>query len=373
MDSRTALVKESTPIIDKLFQKGYRFNFFQAVYLLDKLHQSSASPGEEGPLSEELIRFRASSKLSFPPVDVYSIERKDGKPIQDITGRPEIVRIVLSFMGLYGVHSPLPSYFSEVIALVDDRDDEHEPDYVAGDMGIRALRRFLDIFDHRMYSLFYRAWKKYRYHLQFRERARDSMSQCMLSLLGLGTPALQDLVGVEASRLIAYTGIIGQKVHCAAGLRGLLSDYFGGIGVDITEFIPRWVVISEQYRPRLGLDHSGTKARLGETVTIGERIRDLSGKFRIALGPLNLERFRRFLPGGTDSQELCDLVRFYAPDQLSFDIRLILRKEEVPPLRLGAGLAQLGWTSWLGRPHENIVSIVFSLDSQQRVGIGSKP
>ncbi|MCB1825707.1 MAG: type VI secretion system baseplate subunit TssG, partial [Candidatus Competibacteraceae bacterium] len=29
-----------------------------------------------------------------------------------------------------------------------------------------------------------------------------------------------------------------------------------------------------------------------------------------------------------------------------WDVNLILRKEEVPPLRLGEG-SQLGWTTWL--------------------------
>lgn len=360
MDSGSNQVKESSSVVDRLFREGYRFNFFQAVYLLEKLYQDAAGPGEEGPLSQESIRFQASSRLSFPPGDVYSIEKRDGKYIQGVTGRSEIVRMILSFMGLYGVDSPLPSYFSAIIAGLSDKE---ESDYKDGESGIRALRHFLDIFDHRIYSLFYRSWKKYRYYLQFEEGANDKFSQYMLSLLGLGTPALQDLVGVESSRLIAYTGIIGQQVHCAAGLRGLLFDYFDGIGVRIIEFMPRWVAVPERYRPRLGIDHSGTKACLSENVIIGGKVRDFSGKFRVALGPLNLEKFLRFIPGGADSQEFYRLVRFYAPDQLSFDVELLLRKEEVPPLQLGTGLAQLGWTSWLGKPRENVVSIVFSFDS----------
>jgi len=43
---------------------------------------------------------------------------------------------------------------------------------------------------------------------------------------------------------------------------------------------------------------------------------------------------------------------------------LMLAREEVPPLQLGTELAQLGWTSWLGRPHEDMVSAVFSLEAQ---------
>jgi type VI secretion system protein ImpH len=165
-------------------------------------------------------------------------------------------------------------------------------------------------------------------------------------------------VGVEISQLIAYTGIIGQQARCAEGLKNLLSDYFGGIDAEIIEFMPRWVTIPEQYRARLG----DAETRLGGNVTIGKRIRDFNGKFRVALGPLKLSTFRKFLPGGTDSHRLQRLVRFYVPDQFSFDVELLLRREDVPPLQLGSELAQLGWTSWLGKPHENIVSIVFMRD-----------
>lgn len=379
-------------MIKKLCQEGYRFNFFQAVNVLERLHQSEtrkgqafeeglsktgstvavvergdtthspslslasfAPPGEEGPLSQEAIRFRASPKRDFPPAEIAHI-----RPAA--LNRNEVTLIVLTFMGLYGVDSPLPAYFSDVISVLSEADAEEEAvDPKDGENSIRALRGFLDIFGHRIYSLFYRSWKKYRYYLQFKAGARDQFSQYMLSLMGLGTPALQDLVGVEFTRLIAYTGIMGQQARCPEGLQNLLSDYYSGIDAKVIEFMPRWVDVPDQYKTRLGV--AGT--HLGKSITIGKRIRDFNGKFRVVLGPLKLEAFRGFLPGGTNSQELQRLIRLYAPDQLSFDVELLLRKEEVPPLQLGKRLVQLGWTSWLRNPHENIVSIVFSFDRRR--------
>jgi type VI secretion system protein ImpH len=350
--------KTSSSVIDKLFQAGYRFDFFQAVYLLEKLYQKAARPGEEGPLDQEPIRFRANYKRAFPGSEVSQITRQKSDHAQRVTQRPEIVQLVLSFMGLYGVDSPLPPCFAELIAGLGKKDEEMDDD--ASEDGVKALRQFLDIFDHRLYSLFYRSWKKYRYHLQFRPGAQDGFSQSMLSLLGLGTSALQEAVGVSSARLIAYSGIIGHRSHCAVGLQGLISDYFGGIVVKIIEFMPRWVNVPEKYRPRLGGGSKGVRAQLGENFTIGGKIRDLNGKFRIILALEDLESFRGFLPGGANSEELYKLVRFYAPDQLSFDVELLLKKEEVPPLQLGASPAQLGWTSWLRKPHEDEVSVVFS-------------
>ena len=172
---------------------------------------------------------------------------------------------------------------------------------------------------------------------------------------------MQDLVGIEVSRLSSYAGVLGQRRRSAAGLQAMLSDYFGGIDTKIIEFMPRWVTIPDEYRACLGTGGGGVQLRLGETFTIGDRIRDFAGKFRVVLAPLKLEAFTRFLPGGADSHKLCQLVKLYAPDQLSFDVELLLSRDEVPPLQLGTGLAQLGWTSWLGKPQEDVVSIVFSL------------
>jgi type VI secretion system protein ImpH len=251
--------------------------------------------------------------------------------------------MILAFMGLYGVASPLPNYISELIAT---QEEETLP-----------LQAFLDIFNHRFYSLFYRSWKKYRYYLQFESEGKDRFSQYMLSLLGLGTRVLSDKIGVPPTRLIAYSGIIGHRVHCAEGLRRLISDYFGGIEVNILEFMPRWVAIPEQIS--LGIRNSEFRsARLGENVVIGKKILDCSSKFRVALGPLSLKEYLRFLPDGVDTQALYRLIRFYATEQLDFDVELRLKTKEVPPLQLGSELAQLGRTIWLGEPQGDVVSVV---------------
>jgi len=364
----SAVVKKTSSVIDKLFQKGYRFNFFQAVYLLERLYQDSEPPGGQGQLSEEAIRFQPSNKMSFPPAEIYHINKKLGEQVLGTTGRPEIAQMVVSFMGLYGVDSPLPPFISELIARLGEHLEEEDDDPYMEDESqensIKALRGFLDIFNHRLYSLFYQSWKKYRYHLQFRPGARDRFSQYMMSFLGLGTSGLQELVGIDTSRLIGYTGLIGRSTRRASGLRGLLSDYFGGIDVKIIEFMPRWVPIPDSYRARLGRGQVGMQAQLGENMSIGNKIRDFSGKFRIVLTPKDFEGFRKFLPGGDDSRDLYRLVRLYVLEQLSFDVELMLAREEVPPLQLGTELAQLGWTSWLGRPHEDMVSAVFSLEAQ---------
>jgi type VI secretion system protein ImpH len=62
---------------------------------------------------------------------------------------------------------------------------------------------------------------------------------------------------------------------------------------------------------------------------------------------MGLADLERFLPTGRLLAELLALVRNYLGDELEWDLNLVLRREEVPALRLGGG-ARLGWTTWLG-------------------------
>jgi type VI secretion system protein ImpH len=51
-------------------------------------------------------------------------------------------------------------------------------------------------------------------------------------------------------------------------------------------------------------------------------------------------------------QKLVDWVRLYCSFELDWDVRVVLKRNEVPPLRLGGGSGEggrLGWTTWLGR------------------------
>jgi type VI secretion system protein ImpH len=59
-------------------------------------------------------------------------------------------------------------------------------------------------------------------------------------------------------------------------------------------------------------------------------------------------RAGRRVPGGTRLRELVDWVRFYLNFELDWDVKLHLKRDEIPALTLGVS-GQLGWTTWLGR------------------------
>lgn len=147
-------------------------------------------------------------------------------------------------------------------------------------------------------------------------------------------------------RLLPYLGLLSLRAHSAALIESVLRYYFKHAELVAEQCIERRVAILEEQRNRLGLFNS----QLGEDAVLGERVRDRSGKFRIHIRQLDWQRFHEFLPIGPGYQPLCALVRFTLRDPLDYDIRLVLRHEEIREFRIGAQNAcRLGWTSWLGR------------------------
>jgi type VI secretion system protein ImpH len=80
---------------------------------------------------------------------------------------------------------------------------------------------------------------------------------------------------------------------------------------------------------------------------IGERVRDVQSRFRAVMGPMDLDRFCDFLPGGRSLERLKHWVRNYVGYEFDWDVQLVLARDEVPGIRLGRE-GQLGWTTWLG-------------------------
>jgi type VI secretion system protein ImpH len=106
-----------------------------------------------------------------------------------------------------------------------------------------------------------------------------------------------------------------------------------------------WLELSPEDRSELG--GHGDASRLGVGAVCGVAVPDRLHRFRIHAGPLDLAAYERFLPGADWHDMLRDWIRNYTGFELAWDIRLILRADQVPAVRLG-GQSRLGWTSWLG-------------------------
>lgn len=307
-----------------LFEEGWRFELYQAVRLLEKMSRDHVPVGEGIDPDREAVRFVSRVGFDFPASEVHDLElQTNGKP----------ARLTVNAMGLAGALGPLPAPFSELLLQrVASKDT--------------AFRDFLDIFNHRLLSLLYRARKRTRPGLAWVRPDNEPSARTAFALLGLGTGGLRGRMGIEDRALLQYTGIMARRTRSAVGLEVVLADYFG-IGIRCTQLLGRWLEISEDQRTAIGVNgRNNALTAIGCGAVLGARVWDQQGRFEVRVGPLNLGQFLDFLPIGRGYKSLVQLIRYYAGDEHDFDVRLTLKAAEAPPCRLGAG-PRLGWSSWL--------------------------
>lgn len=307
-----------------LYCEGHRFDFFQAVRLLELLQPSRVGVGEGTEPDREAVRFTSTVSLAFPATDVAAIHPPGD---QDAPATMDV-----NFLGLAGCLGPLPPPYTELILERVWRQDT-------------ALRDFLDIFHHRLVSLLYRARKKYSFALETVSPEHGRLAQHLFALMGLGTGGLQGRLRVKDRTLLRYAGLFAQQPHSFVGLATLLADSFG-VKVNGQQFCGRWYALETDQVTRLGI--SGQCQRLGDEAVLGRCIWDQQGQCVLVLGPLTWPQFLDFLPTGAHFEALCELTRLYGGDTLDYEYRLILQATDVPASRLGGSPGpRLGWTSWL--------------------------
>ena len=313
----------TAPAVNRISRGIREYSLFQGVLLvMDRL--KTAHPDLDEESLYEHLEFQANPSLGFPGSDVDRVEFFEE--------RGELRACLrINLISLFGAGSPLPAFYADQ-ALGDS--PEGNP-----------TREFLDLFNNRLQRLMLPIWQKYRYHARFSSGARDPLSEQLFALIGLGGEQIRAASELNWKRLLPYLGLLSLRAHSAALIESVLRYYFKHADLRIEQCLERQVEIIAEQQNRLGLANS----QLGESLVLGERVRDRGGKFRIHIRQLSWDRFHEFLPVGSGYQPLCALVRFTLRDPLDYDIRLELRRDEIRDLRIGAeNPCRLGWTSWLG-------------------------
>ncbi|HEY0822021.1 MAG TPA: type VI secretion system baseplate subunit TssG [Rhizobacter sp.] len=332
--------RDSPGLIDQLFEDPHRFEFFQAVRLLERT--LSRRYGENADLLPGQLRFRNSSSLAFPSSEIESLKVR-WKQVEDGpgTGQREIdhIEITPAFMGLLGVSGALPYVYTEQIA----QRELYQKDF--------AARSFLDLFSHRVVALFYKAWKKSRLQLQYEVDRRNRFAPMVLALAGLGQTSLNDRLrpqagGVNDEGLAFFAGALQQRTLSARQLQQMLSRYLK-VPVRIEQFRGRWYTLPPEARTVLGL--SG--GQLGRNALSGERVWQRDLRVGVVLGPLDQRMFRRFLPGAPGATALRELLTLLSGVSLEYEINIVLRAESVQSSALASNRSplagRLGWDTYL--------------------------
>ncbi len=319
--------RKSPSVIAWLFDEGHVFDFFQAVSLLERMRDDINPLGEGSDPAREAVRFNSNVNLNFPETEVARVRPN--------TTPTEPARMQVNFLGLAGALGPLPQPFVEII-------------YQRAVRGDTAARDFLDIFNHRLVSFVYRIRKKHRIGLGVASPEKDEAAEHLYALLGLGFPELRKRLGVNDRALLMHALGLGNDARSLEGLVAILRHHFG-VRIEAIPLTGAFHQIEADDRTAIG--NGGKNRILGRNAVLGGRFWDQESSFDLRIGPMKLEMYERFLPGGDALGPLCALVQFYAGPRYRFNLQLLLEPREMPQAKLGDGSTiRLGQLGILGGP-----------------------
>jgi type VI secretion system protein ImpH len=350
-DAGQELVRRRHWVEDIFRDRPGEFDFFQAVRLLSRLGPGLSAPGlfPKAP-REEVVRFAVNPEYWFPPSAIKNLEWPKLNPQRE-TWRPP--RMEVNFLGLVGPQGVLPLVYSEFIMdRVRARD--------------RSALEFLDLFHHRLVSLFYQAWEKYRFWVSYERGEPDRMSAYLMDIIGLGTPGLQKRQEVSDTSLLFYTGLLALLPRSAMALEQFLSDYFD-VPILVEQFGGSWYKLNPEDTCQFA-DPATPAEQLGFGVVVGDAVWDRASRARVQIGPMGLAQYLDFLPGGAAAKPLAAILKFFTGGEIIFEVQLILDRDNVPKCQLGVDAEappMLGWMTWMNqqRPRtEDPGDTVFVLD-----------
>ncbi|MBR8183744.1 type VI secretion system baseplate subunit TssG [Burkholderia ambifaria] len=345
MSAEAAESKGLSAVAATLFERAPKMTFMQFCRLLEACSSERPGFGTRDTPEHEPVRFRPRPRLGFPAGEMAAVEFDDEHP-----AAPPTVRT--TFMGLYGVDAAMPSHTIDEIAL---REEGHE-----------AVEAFLDPFNHRIATLLYRAWRKYRYPERFRAGGVDDYSQSLLCLLGFGWGDKPLRAGLPDSRMLALSGLLIQRTRTSEGLAGVVALAAPGAEVRVDEF---WAVTTSTGRPKpltstkpaAGGLPDGKRNGLGGGYVLGRRLTYRSRAVRVTLRPADARQAQDLLPGAWLHREVMAFIQLYVGIKADVYLRMEVSSRFVPHPSVGierAGPApRLGWTTVLPSADERLIDI----------------
>jgi type VI secretion system protein ImpH len=233
---------------------------------------------------------------------------------------------------MLGPNGALPIHFTEAVR-------ERTESY-----GDRATADFLDMFHHRALTQFYRAWAQAQASVGLTRRGDERFARYIGWLSGT---ELDEIAGpLPSHALLSACAHHVREARNPEGITAALSQFLG-VPVRLDEFVLHWIAIASDEASRLG--RPGVPSILGQGAILGEVVPDRQHKFRLDIGPLDLEAYQDLMPGGPSLPGLVEWVRSFVGFGFCWEVTLRLKRSAAPAAALGSRV-RLGCTAWLGEP-----------------------
>jgi len=289
--------------------------------------------GSDTNPDKEPVRFHAVNHFGFAAkeVDRVHLREADKKHAAEDLQQNMLYDIDVNIMGLTGRVGVLPQHYTR---LIQERNKVQ--DY--------ALSDFLDLFNHRLISLYYRAWAKYRIASEYehyqRQKKLSPFTRALQSLAGRSNDAHYEVP-------LYYSGHFSKSVRSTRSLELIIQDYFG-YPVSIKSFCGNWLPIKKNDRFCIGVASRGRNNLLGDGVLLGDKVWDVQSKCEIEIGPITHEEYETVLPDTQRFKALSKIVRDYAPAHLAIELHYVVNDPQGRAQQPLGKTFKLGWNSWLG-------------------------
>jgi type VI secretion system protein ImpH len=327
------LRQNSAGIKEDLLQNGPAYNVWQAIWLGENIAKKEGKNGssESDVLNHSGLKFRPFENYEYPPRDIKRVSDEEG-----------YINFVLTFMGFYGINSPLPRCYHDQVAV--------QKRFLGS--GEVPLQNFLDIFNNRFFWLYYQSWKKYRFYLHLNGKIENKVAERINSFTGITQTKTSDYSGrLSQFFFLKFSGIFSSRVRNKSGLMILLWYIFPDFPIKVNEFIPQWIGLSDI--PVLGRKD----CRLGMNIFIGRSTLDYSSRIALEIGPINFEDYLNFLPGTKNSNTLIHLLNTYLNDGLEFNFEFLIKSETILTIAWNDERLKLGSSLWLAKPETEFVKV----------------
>lgn len=297
-------------------------NLYRLCQLIERALPGQPALGSTADPADDPVRFRPDPGMGFPAGELKAIEMDPA-----CADRPATVRTRL--LGLYGVDSPLPTAYLDDIA---QRREGHE-----------AIEAFLDIFNHRLFTQFYRIWRKYSYPATFEAGGSDATSQCLLGLIGLGIPGTAQRIATPMSRFLALLSVMRLPTRNAEGIVALVRLLAPNTQASVSGHRPTKVVLDQPASLS-----SRCPVSLAQGTPLGAVGHDANSQLHLVLCTDDPREASGWLPGGQLHVDLLVLLQVYLGWRCTATLQLALPLRIVPVALLGAAQTLLGLTAVLG-------------------------
>ena len=305
---------------ERLIEHPESHHIFLALRIIEAQYAQNPQMGRSRRPREDAIRLGQEARMAFPPSTIRAFKAPDDTGPGELTNR---------FFGFFGPHGPLPNHLTEYARerQINNRDSS----FVA----------FANMLTHRLMGLLYRSWVTGQPAVDLDRGAGSQFESHVAALAGLHGASLRNRDAMPDMAKRHFAGQMSSGTKNTEGLIAILSDFFHA-PFKMQEFVGSWLELEDDDQWQLGV-----AGGLGQTTSIGTKVWSRAAKFRLIVGPLSLEDYKRLLPGGSPMDKMAAVVRGYVGDALDWDVNIILKADEVPSAVLG-GDTRLGQTSWIG-------------------------